>query len=149
MLKISRLEPSDLNILEDSTAYTDNECFDLLKRIHEGNKLTGGLKFVTTCYGIVGMLSPCVHICTFFALLSSELMVSTVTGIIKFLGPHYMLLITKRRKIGTICGHPIYAISKSEMIPIPNSTARSNLAISKDENRSLVHFSCKCNVLGS
>ncbi|XP_023514175.1 phosphoinositide phosphatase SAC2-like isoform X1 [Cucurbita pepo subsp. pepo] len=109
VLKISRLEPSDLNILEDSTAYTDNECFDLLKRIHEGNKLTGGLKFVTTCYGIV--------------------------GIIKFLGPHYMLLITKRRKIGTICGHPIYAISKSEMIPIPNSTARSNLAISKDENR--------------
>ncbi|KAG7025920.1 Phosphoinositide phosphatase SAC2 [Cucurbita argyrosperma subsp. argyrosperma] len=121
VLKISRLEPSDLNILEDSTAYTDNECFDLLKRIHEGNKLTGGLKFVTTCYGIV--------------------------GIIKFLGPHYMLLITKRRKIGTICGHPIYAISKSEMIPIPNSTARSNLAISKDENRSLVHFSCKWHVL--
>lgn len=57
-----------------------------------------------------------------------------------------MLLITKRRKIGTICGHAIYAITKSEMIPIPNSTARSNLAISKDENRSLVHFSCKCNM---
>ncbi|XP_022146568.1 phosphoinositide phosphatase SAC2 isoform X2 [Momordica charantia] len=109
VLKISRLEPSDLNILEDSTTYTDNECFDLLKRIHEGNKLTGGLKFVTTCYGIV--------------------------GIIKFLGPHYMLLITRRRKIGTICGHAIYAITKSEMIPIPNATARSNLAISKDENR--------------
>lgn len=54
VLKISRLEPSDLNILEDSTTYTDNECFDLLKRIHEGNKLTGGLKFVTNCYGIVG-----------------------------------------------------------------------------------------------
>ncbi|KAL4039328.1 hypothetical protein IC575_002980 [Cucumis melo] len=109
VLKISRLEPSDLNILEDSTTYTDNECFDLLKRIHEGNKLTGGLKFVTTCYGIV--------------------------GIIKFLGPHYMILITKRRKIGTICGHAVYSITKSEMIPIPNSTARSNLAISKDENR--------------
>lgn len=63
VLKISRLEVSDLNILEDSTAYTDNECFDLLKRIHEGNKLTGGLKFVTTCYGIVGMLPT--YMCLF------------------------------------------------------------------------------------
>lgn len=141
MLKISRLEPSDLNILEDSTTYTDNECFDLLKRIHEGNKLTGGLKFVTTCYGIVGMLSWHVFVYPYFSFFFLQnFKVSPVTGIIKFLGPHYMILITKRRKIGTICGHAVYSITKSEMIPIPNSTARSNLAISKDENRSLVHF---------
>lgn len=56
VLKISRLDPSELNILEDSTTYSEFECFDLLRRIHEGNKSTGGLKFVTTCYGIVGML---------------------------------------------------------------------------------------------
>ncbi|WJZ94216.1 hypothetical protein VitviT2T_013093 [Vitis vinifera] len=109
LLKIDRLEPSDLNILEDSTIYSEIESCDLLKRIHEGNKSTGGLKFVTTCYGIVGF--------------------------IKFLGPYYMLLITKRRKIGAICGHTIYAITKSEMIPIPNSTVRSNMAYSKNENR--------------
>ncbi|XP_043817914.1 phosphoinositide phosphatase SAC2 isoform X2 [Manihot esculenta] len=46
-----------------------------------------------------------------------------------------MLLITKRRKIGAICGHTIYAISKSEMIPIPNSSMRSNMTNSKNENR--------------
>uniref|UniRef100_A0A5B6YTC1 Putative phosphoinositide phosphatase SAC3-like isoform X2 n=1 Tax=Davidia involucrata TaxID=16924 RepID=A0A5B6YTC1_DAVIN len=109
VLKIDRLELSELNILEDSTAYSEMECYDLLKRVHEGNKSTGGLKFVTTCYGIVGF--------------------------IKFLGPYYMLLITKRRKIGTICGHAVYAITKSEMIPIPNSTVRSNMAYSKNENR--------------
>lgn len=57
-----------------------------------------------------------------------------------------MLLITKRRKIGTICGHTIYAITKSEMIPIPHPSVRSNLAYSKDENRSLVNFTCTCNV---
>ena len=57
VLKIDRLDPTDLNILEDSTIYSEIECCDLLKRIHEGNKPTGGLKFVTTCYGIVGMLS--------------------------------------------------------------------------------------------
>ncbi|XP_058108735.1 phosphoinositide phosphatase SAC3-like isoform X2 [Magnolia sinica] len=109
VLKIDRLDPSELNIREDSTTYSEVECYDLLKRIHEGNRSTGGLKFVTTCYGIVGF--------------------------IKFLGPYYMLLITKRRQIGTICGHAVYAVTKSEMITIPNSTVRSNMANSKNENR--------------
>ncbi|CAK7356460.1 unnamed protein product [Dovyalis caffra] len=109
VLKIDRLEPSELIVLEDSTTYSEMECCDLLRRIHEGNKSTGGLKFVTICYGIVGF--------------------------VKFLGPYYMLLITKRRKIGAICGHTIYAITKSEMIPIPNSAVRSNMTNSKNENR--------------
>ncbi|XP_051135540.1 phosphoinositide phosphatase SAC2-like isoform X2 [Andrographis paniculata] len=115
VLKISRSEhpeqseQSELSIIEDSTIYSEIECYDLLKRIHEGNLSTGGLKFVTTCYGIV--------------------------GIIKFLGPYYMLLITKRRKIGTICGHAIYSIAKSEMIQISNSTVHSNMTYSKNENR--------------
>ncbi|KAJ6947116.1 hypothetical protein NC651_001725 [Populus alba x Populus x berolinensis] len=120
VLKIDRLEPSELIVLEDSTTYSESECCDLLRRIHEGNKSTGGLKFVTICYGIVGF--------------------------IKFLGPYYMLLITKRRKIGAICGHTIYAITKSEMIPIPNSAVRSNMTSSKNENRSFVHSACKCNM---
>lgn len=55
VLKIDRLEPSELNIREDSATYTERECSELLRRIHEGNKSTGGLKFVTTCYGIIGM----------------------------------------------------------------------------------------------
>ncbi|KAJ7957243.1 Phosphoinositide phosphatase family protein [Quillaja saponaria] len=109
VLKIDRLDPSELNIREDSTTYTERECSDLLRRIHEGNKATGGLKFVTTCYGIVGF--------------------------IKFLGPYYMLLITKRRQIGAICGHSVYAVSKSEMIPLLNSSVRSSLANSRNENR--------------
>ncbi|KAL6560017.1 hypothetical protein OROGR_005134 [Orobanche gracilis] len=109
ILKINRLEQSELSVTEDTTTYSEIECHDLLKRIHEGNKCTGGLKFVTTCYGIVGF--------------------------IKFLGPYYMLLITKRRKIGTICGHAVYSIAKSEMIPIPNSTLHSNMAYAKNENR--------------
>ncbi|OWM68414.1 hypothetical protein CDL15_Pgr004896 [Punica granatum] len=109
VLKIDRSEPSELNILEDPTTYTEHECCELLKRIDEGNLSTGGLKFVTTCYGIIGF--------------------------IKFLGPHYMLIITKRRKIGAICGHAIYSITKSEMIQIPNSHMQSNMAFTKNENR--------------
>lgn len=109
VLKIDRSEPSELNINEDSTTYTESECCDLLRRIHEGNRSTGGLKFVTSCYGIIGF--------------------------IKFLGPYYMLLITKRRQIGAICGHNIYAVCKSEIIPLPNSTAWENTVNSKIENR--------------
>lgn len=55
VLKIDRSELSELRVIEDSMTYSKHECGDLLKRIHEGNKSTGGLNFVTTCYGIVGM----------------------------------------------------------------------------------------------
>lgn len=58
-----------------------------------------------------------------------------------------MLLITKRKKIGTICGHAVYAVIKSEMIPLPNSSVQSNIANTKNENRSYVHSTCKCEML--
>ncbi|KAL5209642.1 hypothetical protein ABZP36_005265 [Zizania latifolia] len=109
VLKIDRMESTELGIEEDPTSYTENECKEFLWRIHEGNRLTGGLKFVTKCYGIVGF--------------------------IKFLGPYYMVLITRRRKVGTICGHDIYSIGKSEMIAIPSPIVWPNVAYSRDENR--------------
>uniref|UniRef100_A0A1J3DP79 Phosphoinositide phosphatase SAC4 n=1 Tax=Noccaea caerulescens TaxID=107243 RepID=A0A1J3DP79_NOCCA len=109
VLKIDRLDPSELNISEDSTPYTKKECYELLKRIHEGNKATGGLKLVTLCYGIIGF--------------------------IKFLGPYYMLLITERRQIGVIFGHSVYAVSKSEIVSLQNSTVQCNIANSRDDNR--------------
>ncbi|KAK8988751.1 hypothetical protein V6N11_030128 [Hibiscus sabdariffa] len=109
VLKIDRLDPSELTVVEDSTAYSEIECSDLLRRIHEGNRPSGGLKFVTACYGIIGF--------------------------VKFLGSYSMMLITKRKKIGAICGHTIYSISKREMIPIPKSPIQSNMAYSKNEKR--------------
>ncbi|XXG81594.1 hypothetical protein AAC387_Pa09g2188 [Persea americana] len=104
VLKIDRLDPDNLNISEDNVTYSQPECDDLLIRIDEGNKATGGLKFISTFYGIVGF--------------------------IKFLGPYYMLVITKRREIGAICGHKVYAIDKIELISI-----QSNVVNSKDESR--------------
>ncbi|URD91941.1 SAC domain containing protein [Musa troglodytarum] len=53
VLKIDRSDASELNIHEDATTYTESECSGLLKQIDEGNRSTGGLKFVTNCYGIV------------------------------------------------------------------------------------------------
>ncbi|XP_074330221.1 phosphoinositide phosphatase SAC2-like [Apium graveolens] len=109
VLKISRSEPSGLDIIEDSTTYSKVDCDELLQRIHHGNLSTGGLEFVTVCYGIVGF--------------------------VKFLGPYYMLLITERREIGVICGHSIYAITGSKLISVPSSTVQSAMAYSKNENR--------------
>ncbi|XP_042048111.1 phosphoinositide phosphatase SAC2-like [Salvia splendens] len=109
VLKISRSDQTELIVVEDSTLYSQDEQSELLQRIADGNKSTGGLKFVTTCYGIVGF--------------------------IKFLGPYYMIIITKRKKIGTICGHAVYSVAKSEMIPVPYCSANSNMAYSKSENR--------------
>ncbi|KMZ57881.1 Polyphosphoinositide phosphatase [Zostera marina] len=109
VLKINRLEPLELDVCEDPVTYSEQEHAQLLRRIDEGNKPTGGLRSVTPCYGIVG----------FF----------------KFLGPYYMLLITKRKEIGTICGHTIYTITKTKMIPIPNSTVQSDITDSRNENR--------------
>ncbi|CAN8270169.1 unnamed protein product [Cochlearia groenlandica] len=109
VLKLDRTAPKELNIYEDSTAYTEAECFETLRRIHEGNISSGGLKFVTICYGIIGF--------------------------IRFLGPYYMLIITKRRKLGEVCGHTVYGVAKSKMITIPHASVLSNVAYSKDEKR--------------
>lgn len=101
VLKIDRSEPSELLIHEDPTTYSSTECKNLLQGIKEGNKATGGCEFVTTCYGIVGF--------------------------IRFSGPYYVILIIKRRKIGQICGHPIYAISEYKTVPIHHSTILSSM----------------------
>ncbi|CAN6828810.1 unnamed protein product, partial [Brassica oleracea] len=109
VLKIDRLDASELNLSEDSTAYTKKECYEILKRIHEGNKATGGLKLVTLCHGIIGF--------------------------IKFLGPYYMLVITERREICEICGDRVHEVSKSEIISLRNPSVLSNIANSRDENK--------------
>lgn len=69
------------------------------------------------------------------------------TGFMKFLGPYYMVIITRRRKVGTICGHDIYSIGKSEMIAIPCPIVWPNVANSRDENRSFIVSLCKYSVL--
>ncbi|XP_056844839.1 phosphoinositide phosphatase SAC2 isoform X2 [Raphanus sativus] len=109
VLKLDRTEQTELNFHQDSTPYTEAECFETLRRIHEGNRSSGGLKFVTTCYGIIGF--------------------------IRFLGPYYMLIITKRRKLGEVCGHTVYGVAKSRIVTIPHASVLSNVAYSKDEKR--------------
>lgn len=109
VLKIDRSEPYELNMSEDPVAYTQQERNDLLQRIADGNRATGGLNFVTKAYGIAGC--------------------------VKFLGSYYLILVTKRRQVGTICDHAIYAIEESQILTVPHSTVQTETAHSKAELR--------------
>uniref|UniRef100_A0A2P2KSW8 Phosphoinositide phosphatase SAC1 n=2 Tax=Rhizophora mucronata TaxID=61149 RepID=A0A2P2KSW8_RHIMU len=109
VLKIDRSEPSDLNISEDPVVYSQQEIKNLLQRIAEGNRATGGLNFVVKVYGIAGC--------------------------IKFLESYYLILVTKRRQIGSICGHAIYSIDESQLITIPHVSIQTDVAHSKTELR--------------
>ncbi|KAL6861880.1 hypothetical protein ACP4OV_017580 [Aristida adscensionis] len=109
LLKIDRMEPSELSVDEDSIMHSQSEYLDLLKVLDDDHRSTGGVKFVTNCFGIIGF--------------------------IKFLGPYYMLIITEQRKIGDIFGHPVYKVTKTAMIELSNSKTRPKLINFKDENR--------------
>lgn len=72
VLKIDRMETSDLNISEDPVVYPPQEVKSLLQRIAEGNRATGGLNFVAKVYGIVGKSRyelACNQLCSSFACL--------------------------------------------------------------------------------
>ncbi|PIA51250.1 hypothetical protein AQUCO_01100235v1 [Aquilegia coerulea] len=109
VLKIDRSEPSELNISEDPVVYSKQEVKNLLQRISEGNRATGGLTFVFKVYGIAGC--------------------------IKFLESYYLILVTKRRQIGCICGHAIYSIEESQLITVPHVSIQTDVAHSKTELR--------------
>ncbi|KQK02059.1 phosphoinositide phosphatase SAC2 [Brachypodium distachyon] len=109
LLKIDRSETSELGIEECSTVYTQSGYLELLNGLDEDHRPTGGLKFVTKFYGILGF--------------------------IKFLGPFYMLIITEQKKIGEIFDHPVYQVTKTSMVELANSKTRSSFLNSKDENR--------------
>ena len=140
------MEPSDLNIFEDQSTYTAEECSDLLKRIHQGNRSMGGLKLIAIGYGIVGELfmtmlyeiSLLIIYRLFFYDINSFLFICHFwvnLGFIQFLEPYYMLIITERKKIGTMLGAKVYGVAKSMMVIIPNPIVRSKKAYCNTEKR--------------
>ncbi|KAI2638131.1 SacI homology domain-containing protein [Xylaria nigripes] len=94
ILKIERNTHDDpnLSIIEDKTIYGRKEMNSLLDTIDHGNKGTGGIKQRCTTWGLLGF--------------------------IKFTGPYYMLLITKKSTVAMIGGHYVYQIDGTELIPL-------------------------------
>ncbi|KAI0523709.1 SacI homology domain-containing protein [Xylaria bambusicola] len=94
ILKIARNTHEDpiLSIAEDKTIYGRKEMNSLLDTIDHGNKATGGIKQRCTTWGLLGF--------------------------IKFTGPYYMLLITKKSTVAMIGGHYVYQVDGTELIPL-------------------------------
>ncbi|KAI9836619.1 MAG: hypothetical protein M1819_001253 [Sarea resinae] len=93
ILKIDRtVEEGDLSVNEDDIVYTKKEMNQLLSTIEDGNKSSGGLKLKCSTWGLLGF--------------------------IRFTGPYYMLLITKRSQVAMIGGHYIYQIDGTELVPL-------------------------------
>ncbi|KAJ3577933.1 hypothetical protein NPX13_g2636 [Xylaria arbuscula] len=94
ILKIERNTHDDpnLSLHEDTTIYGRKEMNALLDTIDHGNKSTGGIKQRCTTWGLLGF--------------------------IKFTGPYYMLLITKKSTVAMIGGHYVYQVDGTEMIPL-------------------------------
>ena len=117
VLKIDRLDPKNLNISDDKTLYNNREIRDLLTMIDGGNmskigqKIGSGLIKTVSAFGIAGF--------------------------VRFLEGYYIVLITKRRKVGVIGQHTIYKIEDTSMFYIPHDTVKEQHS---DEQRYLKMF---------
>ncbi|KAL3960499.1 hypothetical protein ACCO45_005616 [Purpureocillium lilacinum] len=93
ILKIDRTtEGAELNMTDDKIVYSLKEMNLLLDTIDDGNRGTGGIRLRCTTWGLLGF--------------------------IKFTGPYYMLLITKKSTVAMVGGHYIYQIEGTELIPL-------------------------------
>lgn len=95
ILKVDRNthEPdSELSITDDKITYSQKEMNSLLDTIDDGNKGTGGIKQRCTTWGLLGF--------------------------IKFTGPYYMMLITKKSTVAMVGGHYVYQVDGTELIPL-------------------------------
>ncbi|XP_058795329.1 polyphosphoinositide phosphatase isoform X2 [Phymastichus coffea] len=105
VLKIDRMEPKNLHVIDDKIEYTQDEIRDLVKMIDLGNRNktnqknnTSGVSKLVSAFGIIGF--------------------------IRFLEGYYIILITKRRRVAAIGHHTIYKVEDSTMIYIPSDTIR-------------------------
>lgn len=101
ILKIDRAtEGAELNVTDDKIVYSLEEMNRLLDTIDDGNRGTGGIKLRCTTWGILGF--------------------------IKFTGPYYMLLITKKSTVAMVGGHYIYQVEGTELVPLTSGRFKSD-----------------------
>ncbi|KAK7789638.1 hypothetical protein R5R35_005398 [Gryllus longicercus] len=104
VLKIDRMEPRELSVVDDKVEYTKDEIRNLVTMIDVGNRRVGqksssnGVSRIVSAFGIVGF--------------------------VKFLEGYYLILVTKRRRVAVIGHHTIYKIEDTTMIYIPNDGVR-------------------------
>lgn len=101
LLKIDRTaDDSELSMTDDKIIYSQREMNQLLDTIDHGNQGTGGMKLRCTTWGLLGF--------------------------IKFTGPYYMLLITKKSTVAMIGGHYVYQIEGTELVPLTPAKSKAD-----------------------
>lgn len=112
ILKVDRTtEGAELNMTDDKIVYSLNQMNQLLDTIDDGNKGTGGIKLRCTTWGLLGF--------------------------IKFTGPYYMLLITKKSTVAMIGGHYVYQIEGTELVPLTPARFKQDPRTTTEEARYL------------
>ncbi|KAK0629923.1 SacI homology domain-containing protein [Bombardia bombarda] len=113
ILKVDRTtdDASELSVTDDKTVYTQRDMNQLLDTIDDGNKGTGGLKLRCTAWGLLGF--------------------------IKFTGPYYMLLITKKSTVAMIGGHYVYQVDNTELISLTPPGWKADQRNNAEESRFL------------
>lgn len=92
VLTIDRREMRDPQLYADSTTYSRPEVAEMMQRIHAGNLSTGGATHVATA--------------------------SAIVGLIRFLKGPYLVMITNKSRLGTVCGHPVYGVADTKVVQI-------------------------------
>ncbi|KAL7785238.1 Sac1 domain protein [Trichoderma ceciliae] len=112
ILKIDKTtEGAELNITDDKIVYSLREVNQLLDTIDDGNRGTGGIKLRCTTWGLLGF--------------------------IKFTGPYYMLLITKKSTVAMIGGHYIHQVEGTELVPLTPGRSKVDARNKPEEQRFL------------
>ncbi|XP_065323489.1 polyphosphoinositide phosphatase-like isoform X3 [Gordionus sp. m RMFG-2023] len=101
ILKIDRTEEKDLIIHEEEVSYNFEEIKELLQMVDLGNRTKVALKNQNK--------------------LSKNISAFGIIGFVKFLFGYYVILITKKNKVGFIGHHNIYKIEDTYMLYIPNN----------------------------
>ena len=99
LLKIDRTEESALSIQQDPAVYSKAQMQELLQMIAQGNASSGGLTRRCSASGVLGFM--------------------------RFLNGYYLLLITGRKKTGSIGGHAVYQVTAVTDVYIPHQTEKA------------------------
>ena len=109
LLKINRAieKPKELaDILhEDQMIYSKTDIADILEMINDGNRTSGGLTKVCSCFGLVGF--------------------------VKFLDCFYFTLITQKREVGCIGGNFVYSVKATEIFAVRRREETNSNAFTK------------------
>ncbi|GAB4817891.1 hypothetical protein N2152v2_004937 [Parachlorella kessleri] len=91
---------------KSSASWKVLKCAALLKAVNDGNLAHGGLQLVCQAVGVIGCF--------------------------KFLEGYYLLLVTKKRHVGTLCGHKVYGIDSTALVPLISSATHRAFARDKE-----------------